>query len=95
MGLLEQLPAGSRVCVIRLRSMGDCVLTTPGLSLLKRARPDLEIGVAVEPRFAAIFRRQSRSEQNHRAKLDGNQAVEAEALPEPAWRVTQLLDDSA
>jgi heptosyltransferase III len=55
MSVLEQLPAGSRVSVIRLRSMGDCVLTTPGLSLLKQARPDLEIGVAVEPRFAAIF----------------------------------------
>jgi ADP-heptose:LPS heptosyltransferase len=55
MGLLQQLPRGSRVCVIRLRSMGDCVLTTPALSLLKTARPDLKIGVAVEPRFAPIF----------------------------------------
>ena len=75
--------------------MGDCVLTTPGLSLLKTARPDLEIGVAVEPRFAAIF--------------DGNPAVskiiepnwmavrrwKREAVRESAWRVTQPLDDSA
>src|SRR5581483_5928715 len=55
MSILEQLPTGSRVGVIRLRSLGDCVLTTPALALLKRARPDLGIGVAVEPRFAAVF----------------------------------------
>jgi heptosyltransferase-3 len=41
--------------LIRLRSLGDCVLTTPALALLKRARPDLEIGVVVEDRFAAVF----------------------------------------
>ncbi len=35
--------------------MGDCVLTTPAIELLKQARPDLEIGVVVEDRFAAIF----------------------------------------
>lgn len=55
MTVLDQLPQGSRVAVIRLRSMGDCVLTTPGLALLKAARPDLSIGVAVEERFRSIF----------------------------------------
>lgn len=55
MTMLEQLPQGARVGVIRLRSLGDCVLTTPGLLLLRRARPDLKIGVAVEPRFAPVF----------------------------------------
>jgi hypothetical protein len=55
MTILEQLPQGARVSVIRLRSMGDCVLTTPGLALLKRARADLKIGVAVEDRFRAVF----------------------------------------
>jgi heptosyltransferase III len=53
--ILECLPRGSRVAVIRLRSLGDCVLTTPALDILKRARPDLEIAVAVEDRFRAIF----------------------------------------
>jgi len=52
---LESLPAGSRVAVIRLRSLGDCVLTTPALHLLKQARPDLRIAVAVEDRFREIF----------------------------------------
>ena len=53
--LLERLPSGSRIAVIRLRSLGDCVLTTPALALLKTHRPDLEIGVVVENRFAAVF----------------------------------------
>jgi heptosyltransferase III len=52
---LDRLAPGSRVAVIRLRSLGDCVLTTPALHLLKQARPDLQIGVAVEDRFAAVF----------------------------------------
>ena len=53
--VLERLPSGSRVAVIRLRSLGDCVLTTPALALLKAHRPDLKITVVVEPRFAAVF----------------------------------------
>lgn len=53
--LLERLPSGSRIAVIRLRSLGDCVLTTPALALLKAHRPDLRIGVVVEDRFAAVF----------------------------------------
>ncbi|MCS7042632.1 MAG: glycosyltransferase family 9 protein [Bryobacteraceae bacterium] len=52
---LDSLPAGARVLVIRLRSLGDCVLTTPALRLLNAFRPDLEIAVAVEPRFSAVF----------------------------------------
>jgi len=55
MTLLEQLPQGSRVAIIRLRSLGDCVLTTPGISLLKQTRPDLSIGIAVEERFQPVF----------------------------------------
>jgi len=35
--------------------MGDCVLTTPAIHILKTARPDLQIGVVVEDRFRAIF----------------------------------------
>jgi lipopolysaccharide heptosyltransferase III len=53
--LLERLPSGSRIAVIRLRSLGDCVLTTPALALLKAHRPDLGIGVVVEDRFRAVF----------------------------------------
>ena len=53
--VLEDLPRGSRVTVIRLRSLGDCVLTTPALALLRRFRPDLRVSVMVEPRFRALF----------------------------------------
>ncbi len=52
---LDRLAPGSRVVVIRLRSLGDCVLTTPALRLLKQARPDLQTGIVVEDRFAAVF----------------------------------------
>lgn len=55
--VLERLPPGSRIAVIRLRSLGDCVLTTPALALLKQYRPDLKITMIVEPRFAAVFER--------------------------------------
>ena len=53
--VLDRLPSGARVAIIRLRSLGDCVLTTPALSLLKQARPDLQIAVVVEDRFAPLF----------------------------------------
>lgn len=43
------------MAILRLRSLGDCVLTTPALHLLKSHRPDLRIGVAVESRFAAVY----------------------------------------
>jgi heptosyltransferase-3 len=35
--------------------MGDCVLTTPAIKILNSSRPDVKIGIVVEPRFAAIF----------------------------------------
>jgi ADP-heptose:LPS heptosyltransferase len=53
--VLDRLASGSRVSVIRLRSLGDCVLTTPALALLKSHRPDLRISMIVEPRFAPVF----------------------------------------
>jgi ADP-heptose:LPS heptosyltransferase len=55
--LLERLPSGSRIAVIRLRSLGDCVLTTPALALLKEYRPDVRAAVVVEDRFRAVFER--------------------------------------
>lgn len=53
--LLARLPSRSRIAVIRLRSLGDCVLTTPALALLKAHRPDLQVRMVVEPRFAGVF----------------------------------------
>jgi ADP-heptose:LPS heptosyltransferase len=53
--VLECLPRDSRVAIVRLRSLGDCVLTTPALDILKRFRPDLRLAVFVEDRFREIF----------------------------------------
>jgi heptosyltransferase III len=53
--VLERLPLGARVAVIRLRSLGDCVLSTPALHILKDARPDLRVGVVAEGRFRYVF----------------------------------------
>lgn len=53
--VLDQLGKGAHVGIVRLRSLGDCVLTTPAIRLLKRHRPDLRIGVVTEPRFAGVF----------------------------------------
>ena len=53
--VLDRLPSGARVAIIRLRSLGDCVLTTPALALLKQARPDLRVAVVVEDPFRAVF----------------------------------------
>jgi len=73
MTVLEQLPQGARICIIRLRSLGDCVLTTPCIALLKQARSDLEIGVVVERRFAAVF-------ENH---------PHVDAIVEPSWQAVR------
>ena len=67
-GVLDRISEGSKVAVVRLRSLGDCVLTTPAIELLKNWRPDLRIGVVVEGRFAAVF--------------EGNPAVSAILGPE-------------
>jgi heptosyltransferase-3 len=56
---LDRLGPGAHVAVIRLRSLGDCVLSTPAIHLLKQARPDLRIAVVVEDRFAAVFENNS------------------------------------
>ena len=52
---LDRVPQGGRIAIIRLRSLGDCVLTTPALAILQSARPDIETGVVVEERFSAVF----------------------------------------
>jgi len=53
--LLPDLPGSSRILVIRLRSIGDIVLLTPALHLLKAWRPDLFASVLVEPRFRELL----------------------------------------
>jgi heptosyltransferase III len=66
--VLDRLPRDGRVAILRLRSLGDSVLTTPALTVLKRYRPDLRLAVFVEPRFREVF--------------EGNPDVEAIHVPE-------------
>lgn len=53
--VLADLPANSRILVIRLRSIGDIILLTPALHLLKAWRPDLFVSVLVEARFRELL----------------------------------------
>lgn len=53
--VLDQLGKGAHVCIVRLRSLGDCVLTTPAIALLKAHRQDLRVAVVVDPPFRGIF----------------------------------------
>ncbi len=64
--LLPSLPEGARLLVIRLRSIGDIILLTPALQLVKQWRPDLRFTVMVEAQFREL--------------LEGNPDVE-EILP--------------
>ncbi len=47
--LLPNLPPNANVLIIRLRSIGDVVLTLPALQALYDWRPDLRISMLVEP----------------------------------------------
>ena len=53
--LLADLPPGSKILIVRLRSLGDLVLETPVIAALHDWRPDLQISILAEPRFAAVF----------------------------------------
>jgi ADP-heptose:LPS heptosyltransferase len=75
--LLPDLPAGARILILRLRSIGDIILLTPTLRLLKEWRPDLRISVMVESRFREL--------------LQGNPAVEEILTPGEGSGVRKLL----
>lgn len=53
--VLAALPHGAWVAVIRLRSLGDIILTTPALAALRRWRPDLRVVYLAEPRWTAAL----------------------------------------
>jgi ADP-heptose:LPS heptosyltransferase len=49
------LAGAARVLIVRLRSLGDCVLSTPAIRLLKQSQPKTEIGVVVQMEWQAVF----------------------------------------
>ncbi len=75
--LLPDLPAGARILILRLRSIGDIILLTPTLRLLKEWRPDLRISIMVESRFCDL--------------LQGNPAVEEILTPGKGVGARKLL----
>jgi len=53
--ILPGLPSGARILLVRLRSIGDIVLLTPALRMLKAWRSDLRVSVVVEARFDELL----------------------------------------
>lgn len=49
------LRTSRQIVIVRLRSLGDCVLSTPAIRLLKAARPDARIAVVVEPAWQSVY----------------------------------------
>ena len=80
--VLECLPRGSRVAILRLRSLGDCVLTTPALDILKRFRPDLRLAIVVEDRFREIFEGNPDLDEIHAPEPGGAAPLPSAALPQ-------------
>jgi ADP-heptose:LPS heptosyltransferase len=53
--VLPSLPPGAEILILRLRSLGDVVLTTPALAALHQYRPDLRLVVLLQPAFAPVL----------------------------------------
>lgn len=53
--MLAELPDGARILILRLRSLGDLLLSLPAVEALHRWRPDLRIVFGVEPAWAGLF----------------------------------------
>src|SRR3990172_3812538 len=82
---LPELPAGARVLVIRLRSLGDALLVTPALRALKRWRPDLRLSVLLYARFASILAGNPDLEEVIELAPAPPPAASAIALPTRRW----------
>src|SRR5215831_8411693 len=48
LSILPQFPLGAKILFIRLRSMGDTVLSTPLFAAMREWRPDLQLSVLME-----------------------------------------------
>jgi heptosyltransferase III len=75
--LLPNLPPNAKVLVVRLRSIGDVVLTLPALQALHDWRPDLRIHMLVEPLSAPL--------------LEGHAAIAEVIVQRKFWETVRLL----
>jgi ADP-heptose:LPS heptosyltransferase len=55
--LFHRLPKNARILLVRLRSMGDCLLLTSPVRALKEEFPSFKVTALVEKRFAPCFSR--------------------------------------
>ena len=69
--ILERLGPGGSIVLIRLRSLGDTVLTTPAIRMLRQDLPRGRIHVVIERRFAGVL-------EDH-PDIDGLLAIESGA----------------
>jgi ADP-heptose:LPS heptosyltransferase len=75
--LLPNLPSNANVLIVRLRSIGDVVLTLPALQALHDWRPDLRIHMLVEPLSATL--------------LEGHPAIAEVIVLRKFWETVRLL----
>jgi heptosyltransferase III len=53
--LRKELECIPRMLLVRLRSLGDAILTLPLVESLKRWRPDLQLDILIEAPYASVF----------------------------------------
>ena len=75
--VLPDLPLGAEILVIRLRSIGDVVLTLPAIEALHEWRPDFRISFLVQPFCAAL--------------LEGHPAISNVLLLHGFWPAVRML----
>ncbi len=92
--VLDRLPAGARVAIIRLRSLGDCVLTTPALCAAETIAARFEDRGGGGGSFRPGVRRQSRCRSNPRAERRQPGAVSAASGAQFARRRHQRALDA-
>lgn len=76
-GILPDLPFGAEILVIRLRSIGDVVLTLPAIEALHQWRPDFRISLLLQPFCAALG--------------EGNPAISDVLLLKDFWSTVRML----
>ncbi len=80
------LPVGARLLVIRLRSIGDIVLLTPALRLVKAWRPDLHLSILVESQFRELLEGNTDADE-----VLGVESARASPKRSAYWRIAESL----
>jgi heptosyltransferase III len=77
-GLRKELEEIPRLLLLRLRSLGDAILTLPLIDALHKWRPDLKQSILIEAPFAPLF--------IHHPAIDETLVVRSDKMPDaPGW----------